>query len=1058
MTYIKKLNIFKVLIVLVMILSINTIKIFAQTSLKFRNITIEQGLSQGTIEDLYQDSKGYIWIGTQDGLNRYNGYEFKQYRHNEKSKNSIVSNNIIKIKEDKDNNIWVGTIDGVSKISKDGKIKNYKQGSKNGNISDDNVCDILVTSDGKVLVGTINGLNIYNENKDRFERILSKESDLTDQFIYCLDEDKNKNIWIGTSDGLNKINTKNKNIDKIYLTKDKKPNEKDTIYGLYMDKEGYVWIGTMKNGLFKIDINTNKIKLHKISKQNKELDFVKNILKDTEGNIWVCTDDGLLELSEDGNKEELYKNRPYDSHSLISNSTRCIMQDKNGLIWVGTYTGISIFDPKNRVTQYQNDPYDKNSLSSSVIHGIYEDKDGLIWVGTRSDGINIINRKKDTIRQIEKGILTDDRIRYITGKNDDIWIGTNSGLNRINKKTKKIKYYTLDNGLLDNYIRTIYIDGEYVFVATRGGVNIINSKTNEISNINDLLVKYKIPKDYISCIYKDKEGIYWLGTSTEGGLISINPKTKKVKIYKKKDGLSTNEIRNVVEDNNKNLWIATNYGLNKLDKETGKIIYFTEQEGLPNNTVYGVVLDDKNNPWMSTNNGISKFDVKNNKFINLNVTDGLQGNEFNGNACFKNSKGEILFGGINGLNIINPNNLVTSKDISRVMIDDISVNGVVFEEGKNLEFKSDENTIEIKFFLPDYKNTQRIQYVYKLEGSNDSWHTIKDNKVTYTNLRPGSYKFMVKAINNNGVMSEKTNINFKINPPWWRSKEALVIYALIIIAIIVHNQRKMKRLDKLVGERTEELREEMEKNKVLFDKVIELEKNKNNYFINLSHELRTPLNLIRSTEQLITGLNNRGKQISSEKIEYYMSILRKNSNRLLRLINNIIDTSKIENGNYILNVNEHDIVYLVEESALSLSNLAHDKGIELIVDPYIEEKTILCDSYDIDRCIVNLVNNAIKFTSEGGKVEVIIKEVGTNVQIEISDTGVGIEEKYHHSIFNRFNQVVDEYGESKQGSGLGLTITKHIINLHKGDIYVESELGKGTKFTIILPENMYKNN
>ncbi|WP_434798387.1 sensor histidine kinase [Terrisporobacter vanillatitrophus] len=280
---------------------------------------------------------------------------------------------------------------------------------------------------------------------------------------------------------------------------------------------------------------------------------------------------------------------------------------------------------------------------------------------------------------------------------------------------------------------------------------------------------------------------------------------------------------------------------------------------------------------------------------------------------------------------------------------------------------------------------------------------------------------------------------------------AIILYVIIVMILLYNNRNKMNKLDKLVNKRTSQLNDEMNKNKLLYEKVIQAERSKNNYFINLSHELRTPLNVINSIEQLIRSLCNSEKELTKSKLESYMDIMKNNTDRLLNLINNIIDTSKIENGKYKLNKAKKDIVYIVEEATLSLKESIESSGIELIFDTEVEEKIISCDKYDIERCIVNLVSNAQKFTPKGGSIRVNIEDLKDFVKITVEDTGIGIEKKYHDIIFDRFNQIIDEHGENKGGSGLGLTITKHIINLHDGMIKVESEKNKGTKFTITLP-------
>lgn len=295
----------------------------------------------------------------------------------------------------------------------------------------------------------------------------------------------------------------------------------------------------------------------------------------------------------------------------------------------------------------------------------------------------------------------------------------------------------------------------------------------------------------------------------------------------------------------------------------------------------------------------------------------------------------------------------------------------------------------------------------------------------------------------------------KINLPFWKSTEAIVLYVLLIIVIvsivIYVNTNRVNTLDEMVSRRTRELNEEMEKNTELLNKVIDLEKRKNAYLVNISHELRTPLNVLHSIQQLIRELNKSSEGISKEKLDDYMIISEKNINRLLKIINDLIDTSKVEHGNYNINVKENDIVYIVEEAALSLKEYIESRNIELIIDPEIEEKIIECDSNEIERCIINLVSNAAKFTHSGGTIWISVKEVKDKVKIEVSDTGIGIEEKNLEYIFDKFNQIIDPNCEVKGGSGLGLTITKNIVKLHNGEIYVESEINKGSKFTIILP-------
>ena len=1063
----KRLNkghIIYILLLVIMLIGMKSDYVLAYSNINFKNITVEDGLSQGTVETIIQDDKGYIWLGTNDGLCRYNGYEFKIYKYDEESENSISNNYIVDIQQDKSGNIWVGTANGLSKINtKTDEITNYNMTDDKYKLSHYNIGDILITSTGDVLVGTSNGLNIYDEKNDTFKRIFNKDNDLSSQLIYSLTEDNNQNVWVATDNGIDKIDIKNKkNIKKFKSGNSKYNISENDVYVVSYDSEGYIWAGTVEEGLNRINIYTNEVKKYKNNiNDEKSLpgNDIKDILKDSSGNLWIGTDSGLAKYNYQTENFTTYKNKIYDKTSIVNDEIFSLEEDESGLIWAGTYAGVSMFDPNTNIEHYKNDPFDENSISANSVHGIYEDEEGLLWVGTNSNGVNIINRKNDNIIHLNKSLkdyaISDDRVNDIVGIGNKIYIATKNGLNKVDKDSKTIKVYNRDNGICDNNITALFVDSKnYLWIGTGKGVNILNTNTNEIIDINDILTKNKIDDKYIKVIYEDSKGYYWIGCFVDGGLVKLDPFKKTVENYKNdknnKVSISSNTIRSIAEDKYGNLYIGTSYGINKLNKSDNTFERYLEKDGLSNNTVYGLLVDDDNNIWASTNSGISKLNSDRKTFETFNVMDGLQGNEFNGRAYYKNKNGELFFGGINGLNVFKPENTDRLKYVPNVIFDEFIVDGKVYKDINSKNFKYYENTINISTFISNYKDTKNIQYIYKIEEASDYWDISKSNSINYTDLAPGTYTLKVKARSYSGQLSDESTVTFTINPPFWKSNIALLLYLIILIIIIYITITRVRRLDKLVKNRTIQLTDEMEKNNKLLNKVIELEKKKNNYFVNLSHELRTPLNVIHSTEQLITELNKSNGGVEPDKLNGYMHVIRRNTKRLLHLINNIIDTAKIESGTYQFKMSENDIVYVVEEAALSLKDYIERKGIELIIDPEIEEKIIKCDEHEIERCIVNLVSNAARFTPEGGTIEVIIKDLDNRVMIVVKDTGIGIDKKYHESIFNRFNQVVDKNSESKGGSGLGLTITKQIIDLHGGEIYVESELNKGTEFVIIL--------
>ena len=1069
-------NIFKLcnilILTLVLILKYKNIPVYGlinnEKNINFKSITIEDGLSQTTVQYIFQDSRGYMWFATTDGLNRYNGEEFKIYRYNKGKNTSITGNFVVAINEDSEGNIWVGTSRGLNRIDpKTNEIKHYLPNIDGCNISDYNITEIYIDSNNDMYVSTANGLNIYDKENDNFNRIYGEyegENILSSQCIYSIVEDNDNNFWIGTDHALNKIERKTGKITNYYVEDGDNSISDNFIYKLYVDDLNNLWIGTDSNGLNKLDIKNNKFQIYLNDEDDQNSlggNSVTYILKDKNKNIWVATNNGLSRYDESSNSFINYRNKIYDNQSIVDNYILSLYEDKAGNIWVGTYDGISLFNLDSSFFNYRHDPLNENSISDNMIAGIYEDEEGLLWVGTVQDGINVIDRKNNKVTKYtqsnNENSISSNNIRDITGIGDEIWISTEKGLNKYDKRTNKFTNYLKEDysELSTNDLKGLYIDRDgLLWISSQNGIYTFDRK-DTFKSYNNILKENGITENLFSDIVEDKEGIIWIASSLDGGLIKLNKETIEIKSYRNDESdnstISFNGIKSIAVDNENNLWLATQYGLNKFDRKTETFTRYTEEDGLANNFTYGVVIDNENNLWISTNYGISKYDNEYKKFINYDVTDGLQGNEFNGYAYYKNKEGYIFFGGINGLTYFNPLDLKEKDFTPRVVMETVSSNDFEYLDFSDIKLDYKNKNIQFNFFMPDYKNTKKIQYSYKLVGLDDKW-IMSDNRsyASYTNLDPGEYIFMVSARNSTGDWSEPISIKFTVEVEPWKSPIAYSIYFIIIILIMYIVWNRVKILDGLVAQRTYELNNKLKENKILYDKLIKNEKYKNNYFINLSHELRTPLNVIISIEQLITNLNSTSK-IPKDKLDYYMGTLRKNSDRLLNLINNIIDTSKIDSGSYRLNIKENDIVYLVEEIVFSMKEFIESKGIELVVDPEVEEKIIWCDKSEIEKCIVNLIGNAAKFTYQGGKIEVRIFDLGEKVKISVKDTGIGIDKKYHKTIFDRFSQAYDNISEENGGSGLGLTLTKQLVKLHKGEIYLKSELNKGSEFIIILP-------
>ena len=771
--------------------------------------------------------------------------------------------------------------------------------------------------------------------------------------------------------------------------------------------------------------------------------------------IWIGTDGGLAYFDEEEEDFHVYRNKIYDKNSLVYDNIKSMIQDKEGIIWIGTYSGVSIFDTESSIKHYKAGPDEDYLLNENMVHGIYEDSEGYLWVGSKLKGISIIDRENHIATPItteNNDIIKSDMINDITGYKDFIFVATDGGVLRIDKKTRKMKNYSVEDGLVNDAVKDIMVDDKgYLWAGTINGLSVINIETEEIID----MTKYIGTEKYIKHMYQDDEGNYYLGLLRDEGLCYINVKENTIKYFKhdKKDkhSISSDRVRYVNGDSKGNVWIGTSYGVNKFDRKTETFERYTAQDGIANNTIYGVLVDNDDNIWMSTNKGISKLNPETGKIENLSVTDGLQSNEFNGNASFKSDSGELFFGGINGLNTFYPQDINKMNSGTKVLFDGFSIDNKEYNDIDGMKLKSSTDNINIKFFTPIYSSNKNLMYEYKLIGASGEVFTTKNNYVTFSELPPGKYTFEVRVIDTGGNKSEASSVSFKIKPPFWRSPIAILAYIIAAILFILKSKYEVKKLDRLVKERTKDLEEEMEKNTILHNKNIKLERNKNSYFVNLSHELRTPLNVMSSTNQLLKGLS-KNSIIDGEKLNYYVDISQRNCKRLLNLINNILDSSKLQNDMYQITLKETDVVYLVEETALTLKDYIRSKGIDLIIDPQVEEKMVKCDPYEIERCIINLVGNSAKFTPEGGSITIDIEDLDDKVKISVTDTGCGIDEKFHKAIFDRFSQVEDSE-PVKSGSGLGLTITSQIIKLHKGEIYVESELGKGSTFVIILPVN-----
>ena len=1048
----------------------------------FVKISIDEGLSNEYVTTIFQDSKGYMWIGTKDGLNRYDGEKIKIYNCKFEDKNSLSSTYIFDVEEDSHGNIWIATDHGLNILIRDtdNVIRMKDIPNDNYNLGYLKITALLKSSynENIMWVGTENGLIKIDIETQEIEAFYGDKNDmnsLTNSSITCIKEGKNGELWVGTKDGINVLDKD----FKIVYRQIEVDNDKLYIYYLEIDESGNVWIST-KEGIIVYDlrklenvylwmVDNNGIKKYDIKEKKivesyeykKEQEFYNNnfILLDSEKTLWISSSDGILKYYPGQTELNIIKKDEKFKNSLSSNVVTCFYEDFNGTIWVGTDKLLNILNKNNQFNSVEEQIY----LNNKNIVSILKD-DSYLWIATKYDGIYIYDKKTSNLLFIiydnDNGInIKNQHIKSLYKLNEKwIIVITNKGIISIDREDYTYDHHFIEDGY-SSEINYLYSDEENIWLASTSSFYSYNFNTGETTYYDEDLIKFNIKPGGIKYIlpdYKD-ENIIWLG-GVNTGLVKYHKEKGVIEQYTQDSFNNNFFIDNYINcmtfDNLGNLWIGTNVGLSKFDLSTEKVTVYTTVHGLSNNFINSILVDDSNNLWISTNKGLNKFDIQGEKIANFNKSDGLYGYQFNLNSSVKLENGVMIFGSTNGVTFFYPNNIITfNKNKNEVVIGDIFIGqNKVLYDGEELVLEYNDKDLSIDYFLPDYEELNNISYEYILEGIDSNWIYIDSkSSLSFKSLEPGKYILKLRARYPDGDLTKETSINIRVKNPVWKTPLAYLTYIILLTAIIVYVFNYVKILQRLVDQKTKKINNQLEENKRLSKEIIDKEKFKNNFFVNLSHELRTPINVISATVQLVSSLIS-SRTMTYEKAYEYIDIINKNCGNLLKIINDIIDTSKIETGHYIINKENNDIVYVVEEAALNMKKFIEEKGISLIIDPYIEEKIISFDSTEIERVVINLLANAVKFTPEGGEIIVFIKEVNNYIEITVEDNGIGISKEDQEFIFKRFSQVEGTGTKKASSSGIGLTLVKYIVELHNGYVRLESEPNKGSKFTVGLPD------
>lgn len=1080
--------------------------------LKFEHLQTDAGLSQSNVTSILQDSRGFMWFGTRDGLNKYDGYKFTVYRNNPKNKNSISNNYVPAIIESSNGDLWIGTWGGgLNLFDRDkGIFVSYMHDEKNQNsISGNYITALYEDADGSLWVGTEStGLDRYEKGKGVFSHYKFNSRDprsISDDFIRTIYRDKEKNLWIGTTHGgLNLLNENNKTFTRFQHDKSVSSSLSfNDVYTIFEDSKHRMWIGTNGGGADVFDRKNNIFRHYKNNIHNSNSlsrNQVYAINEDEDGNIWIGTENGGLSIL--NTATGTFRNYLYDeidNNSLSNNSIYSICKDNKGNMWVGTFSGgVSFINRDNQFAHFKHTS-SANSLSDNKTLCFLEDSKKNIWIGTDGGGVNLFNPVTGNFTHYihnpanKNSICGNYVLNIFEDSKHNLWIGTwGDGITVYNKDKNTYKHFANDpaddKSLSSNNAWNIYEDRDKnIWIGTYGGgLNLYDPGNNSFIHYRyDKKNSAGINSDKIYSIYDDNNGHLWMG-SDGGGLNMFDKKTSVFKHYlhteNNKNSIADNDVNHVFEDEKGMLWIATASGLSVMNLKTNIIKNYTVEDGLPNNNIFGILEDDNGNFWISTNKGISRFNPATSTFKNFGVVDGLQGNEFKEQAFCKSSSGAFYFGGNNGFNMFYPNKItVRSFDPPLVLTGFRIYNKEVpiasdtiasplkkdITETRSVTLPYNSSAIEFEFASLNYTSKEKKQYLYKLKGFDKNWNELSDkNAVTYTNLDPGTYIFRVKGLNNAGQWSSRVlNLELIITPPfwltWWFKLLVVLGFAGSCIGfykIRVHTIKAHKRaLQKQVEERTiqlvkstqEEHKARLEAEKARQD-AEHANKAKSVFLATMSHEIRTPMNGVIGMSSLLAETT-----LSDQQREFTNTITTCGES-LLNVINDILDFSKIEAGNMELEREDFNLRACIEDVLDIFGTRAATMGLDLLykIDNNVPLQ-IVGDSLRLKQILTNLAGNAMKFTQKGEVfVGVHLIEPGESedltLQFEVRDTGIGIPPDKIGRLFKAFSQVDSSNTRKYGGTGLGLVISEKLVKLMDGEINVESEFGKGSTFSFTI--------
>lgn len=1052
-------------LILILFFSFSLSGISQSLTYQFAHLSTSEGLSQSSAIAIHQDQLGQIWIGTRDGLNKYDGSKFTVYRNEIDNPLSISNNDILAIEEDSSGFIWIGTYNGLNKYNpKTNTFTRYFHEDNNESLSNNTIWTIKELSNRDIWIGTSNGLSVFNKKTETFQNCIktnSKTSIVGNHTLSIL-ETEDKKVFIGTTTGLSEyIGTVNGELQFNTIGN----SENLYIQDLIESKNKTLLIATKSKSVLEFNPNNNRISAYlNLERLGNDQKNVRQLLFDNKEQLWIGTYSGIQIVN--SNKEiTLLQSDINDSKSLSKNSIKNLFKDKRGSIWIGTYYGgVNIWDESN--INFLNITYSQNQkgLNYNVVSSIAHYKN-YIYFGTEGGGVTVFNKKNQTYQYItQENTLhfPENNIKSLfVSNNDKLWIGTfNNGVVVYDLISKQVEHKFLPL-VLKTYLNNASVytikkyDNQNILIGTFGkGLIKYNHVFKTFITIDYLKGEAKsLSSNLVRTLMVDKNNNLWVGTSK--GLNRVDVNGFVTTYFYDVNRQYGEDILSIFEDTNHNIWVGTKAkGLFKL--EGGSFTPVT----LSNNKLVvssiRSILQDKTSLWLGSNQGIIKYNIKTEKADFYSKKDGVISNEFNDNACLKINNTQFYFGGPAGVTSFDSSRLNKNDYAPQVILTEFAIKNKSVETPalntvlkktlpytKSIELTHDQGNFSITFALPSFINSLNNNYQYRLKGLENVWNYTSSNKASYTIQNAGQYIFEVKGANSDGVWNTSTTqLLIKVAPAPWRSWWAFLVYGLLIITSLYFLKNILKSRSKLQHQLAlEHLEAERTK---------EVNKIKLEFFTNISHEFRTPLALILGPLQQILE-DYRG----SSKVYKKLLVVENSANHLLQLINRLMDFRKLENNLYKLETAEGNIIKFLKEIYLSFSEFAKNGNYNYSFNTIDNQILVYYDRPKLERVFYNLISNAFRYTPKGGKIAIFVKHENNKVIIEVKDTGVGVANEYKDKIFERFFEVAinnKPENDYNKGTGIGLSIAKNIVNLHKGEIFVENnESNKGSIFRVELP-------